>query len=133
MKQTLIAHIIPTISIYADEYQYILTIKANPTQSLANAKHSYHQTLASCFEEILSYMTKLNLADGKDKTMKEIATNIENTVHEIRTLFRPFEDLILSKNTNTAHTALLSEGPIKEKDTLPHISKISKLNNKNYN
>lgn len=119
MKQTLIAHITPTISIYADEYQYILTIKANPTQSLANAKHSYHQTLASCFEEILSYTTKLNLADGKNKTMKEIAINIENTIQEIRTLFRPFEDLVPSKNANTTHTDLLSEGPIIEKDITP--------------
>ena len=116
MKYTLIAHITSTISIYADEYQYILIIKISPTQILSNAKHSYHQTIASCFEEILSHMTKLNLSDGKDKTMKEIATNVENTVQEIRRLFRPFEDLILPKNASTAHTALLSEGPNTKED-----------------
>ncbi len=116
MKYLLIAHITPTISIYADEYQYILAVKASTTQILSNAKHSYHQTIASCFEEILSYKTKLNLADGKDKTMREIANNVENTVQEIRTLFRPFEDLVLSKNANTAHTDLLSEGPKTKED-----------------
>lgn len=116
MKYTLIAHITSTISIYADEYQYILTIKAVATQSLVNAKHSYHQTIASCFEEILSHTTKLNLTNGENKTMKEIAINIENTVQEIRTLFRPFEDLVLSKNANTAHTDLLSEGPSSKED-----------------
>lgn len=116
MKHTLIAHITPTISVYADEYQYILAIKASTTQTLSNAKHSYHQTIAACFEEILSHTTKLNLADGKDKTMREIAENVENTVQEIRTLFRPFEDLVLPKNANRAHTELLSDGPNTKED-----------------
>lgn len=99
MTYKLIAHITSTISMYADEYQYILIIKSNPDQALNNGKHSYHQTISYCFEEILSYLTKSNLADGKDKTVEEMAINMENTIKEIRTILKPFEDLTLSINT----------------------------------
>lgn len=119
MDQTLITQITPLIYLFADRYQYIIIIKSNTTQNLKNADHSYHKTIASCFEEILSQATKLNLADGKDKTMKEVVNIVENTVQEIRTLFRPFEDLVLSKNASTAQTGLVSGGPTKEKDITP--------------
>lgn len=119
MDQTLIAQITPLIYLFADKYQYILIIKANKTQVLNNGYHTYHQTIASCFEEILSYTTKSNLANGENKMMKEIASIVENTVQEIRILFKPFEDLVLSKNANTAHTGLVFGGSSKEKDITP--------------
>ncbi len=97
MDHKLIAHITPTISIFADDRQYILMVRSNPTQAIKNGYHTYHRTIGDCFEEILSHTTILNLADGKDKTMKEIAVVMEKTVKEIREIFRPFEDLTISK------------------------------------
>ena len=97
MEQKLIAHIVPMISLFADEHQYILVFRSNPAQTVKNGYHTYHRTIADCFEEILSYSTKMNLADGRDKTMEEIASIVEDTVENIRELFKPFEELTLSK------------------------------------
>ncbi len=97
MDQKLIAHITPTISLLADDRQYILVIKSNSAQNIKNGYHTYHRTIGDCFEEILSHKIKLNLADEKNKTMKDIAIIVENTAQEIRKLFKPFEELVISK------------------------------------
>lgn len=97
MDQKLIAHITPTISLFADTRQYILVIRANPTQAIKNGYHTYHPTIGACFEEILDHMIRLNLASGRDKTMEKVATIVEKTVQEIRKIFKPFEDLTISK------------------------------------
>ena len=96
MDQKLIAHITPTISVFADRYQYVLVIRGNPAQAIRNGNHSYHQTIGACFEEILDHSVRSNLADGKDKNMKEIASIVEKTAKEIREIFRPFESLTIS-------------------------------------
>lgn len=97
MDHKLIAHITPTISLLADDRQYILVIRANPTQAIKNGYHTYHQTIGACFEEILSHVTRSNLSNDRDKSMKEIAETMEKTVQEIRRIFKPFEDLTISK------------------------------------
>lgn len=93
MPHKLIAHLTPVISLFADDRQYILVIRDNPAQAINNGAHSYYQTIGLCFEEILSHMTKSNLADGKDKTLKDMAAIMEKTIQEVRTLFKPFEEL----------------------------------------
>ena len=97
MDHKLIAHITPTISIFADDCQYILVVRSNPNQSIKNGYHTYHRNIRDCFEEILSHMARFNLADGKNKSMKEITNIIESTVQEIIKIFKPFEDLTISK------------------------------------
>ncbi|HBA45664.1 hypothetical protein A2W67_01110 [Candidatus Nomurabacteria bacterium RIFCSPLOWO2_02_40_28] len=97
MDQKLIAHLTSTISLLADDRQYILVIKSNPTQSIKNGYHTYHRAIGDCFEEILSHMIRLNIADGKDKEMKDIAIIVENTAQKIRKLFKSFEDLVIDK------------------------------------
>lgn len=93
MDQKLIAHITPTISLFADRYQYILVVKASSSQAIKNGHHTYHQTIEACFEELLSHVTRSNLGDDRNKTMQEIAGVIKRTVEEIRRIFKPFEDL----------------------------------------
>jgi len=91
MDQKLIAHLTSTISLLADDRQYILVIKSNPTQSIKNGYHTYHRAIGDCFEEILSHMIRLNIADGN------IAIIVENTAQKIRKLFKSFEDLVIDK------------------------------------
>lgn len=97
MEQKLIVNISPTVSLFADELQYIVVFKANPTQLIRNGHHTYHRTLGDAFEDILSYQVKLNLADDRDKSMKEIANIIESTIQEIKALFKPFEEIFTAK------------------------------------
>lgn len=97
MDQKLIAHVTPTISLLADAYQYILIIRSSPTQLMRNGHHTYHPTIGASFEEILSHLTKSNLANGENKTMIEVATIVENTIQEVRRLFKAFEELAIVK------------------------------------
>ncbi|MDO8600551.1 MAG: hypothetical protein Q7R73_02945 [bacterium] len=92
MNQKLIAHITPTISLFADDRQYVLVIRENKKQTIVRGYHTYFLTIGECFEEVVTHMTRKNLADGKDKTLKEMVSIIENTSKEVRTLFRAIED-----------------------------------------
>lgn len=96
-KHKLIAHITDTISLFADIRQYILVVRETPTQEMRNGYHTYHSTIGSAFEEILTYTTKLNLADGKDKSIKEMASIMEEIVKETRILFKAFEELAIAR------------------------------------
>lgn len=96
-KYKLIAHITPTISLFADIRQYILIIRENPRQEIRNGYHTYHSTIGAVFEEILTYTTKLNLADGKNKTIEDIASIMEEIIKDTRILFRSFEELTIAR------------------------------------
>ncbi len=96
MEQKLIAQITPTIILLADPRQYVLVIKASPTQAIRNGYHTYHTNIGSCFEKIMTHTTRSNLATGEDKTLKEIASIVKSTTQDIRELFKSFEDLIIS-------------------------------------
>ena len=97
--QKLISHITPTISLLADNRQFVVVIKENPGQVINNGFHTYHQTIGGAFEEILSHMTRSQLADGRDKTMEEVAAVVKRTIDEVRSLFKPFEELTITKKT----------------------------------
>lgn len=93
MKYKNILKLNSLISIYADEYQYILIIKENDKQLDNNAKRTYHQSLSGCFEEILFQTIKNNLSNKEIKTISELADELKSSSAYIRNLLTPFESL----------------------------------------
>lgn len=92
-KIQLITNISPTISIYADELNYILIMKNNPKQALKNARHSYHRSLRDLFEDLFELEVRRELANNQEKTIDEMVMIIRRTKRQIQDLIRPFEEL----------------------------------------
>lgn len=89
----LITRINEKISIWADTHQYTVRIKKNRNQREKHAEVWYLPTLDVCFTEIFDYLCKEQLANGKDKSLKEIAKIILEIKEEILKIMEPFVDL----------------------------------------
>ncbi len=89
----LISQISELISIWADDNQYVVRIKSTPKQNIKHAANSYFPTLEACFEEIFEHLCRSRLADGRDKSFREIAQIIVMTKQEIQTIMQPFVEL----------------------------------------
>lgn len=84
-KSKLVAHITPEISIYADHLCYTVIIKE--ASGNAFGRRTYFITIKECFEEILEHLIRSRLADGKDKTIKEMLDIVNSATKEIRKLW----------------------------------------------
>lgn len=97
MDYKLIANLTPTITLLADNMNYILVIRNNPNQVLRNGRPRYFSSIEGWISYLLEYSIRFNLADGQDKTMAQIAENIQATRNEIKRLVAPFEQISLGQ------------------------------------
>ena len=86
----IICEIIPNISIWADEHQYIVRIKSNSSQKDKHAECKYFPSLDYCFQEVFDYLSKQRLTTGHTKTMEEVSEIIRTTKSEIKSILEPF-------------------------------------------
>ena len=84
----LITKINELISIWSDQKQYVVKIGKG-----SKPDYWYFPTLDSCFVEIFDYQCKTKLANGKNKTLRDIAEIILNTRKEILEIIAPFQEL----------------------------------------
>ncbi len=99
MNQKLISHLTPTAALFADDLNYILIIRSNPTQAIRNGKKYYLRSLEDVFSELLEYKLRYSLADGQNKTAEQMLEIIQLTRREIKEIIRPFEDIGSHINT----------------------------------
>lgn len=93
MVHKLISHLTPTVTLLSDELNYILIIRSSTTQQLRNGRHYYFRSIEGVFSELLEYKLRYGLADGQDKTVKEMLALIKTTRREIKEIIKPFEDV----------------------------------------
>jgi hypothetical protein len=86
----LVTRINEKISIYADEGQFIVKIRSRLNQRLDKQETWYFPTLDMCFQEIFDYLCRKRLANGRNKSLKEIAEIILKTREEIMKIMKPF-------------------------------------------
>jgi hypothetical protein len=89
----LVAKINERISIYADENQFVVKVRSKPNQRLDKQESWYFPTLDMCFQEIFDYLCRKRLADGRNKSLKEVAEIILKTREEILKIMEPFVKL----------------------------------------
>lgn len=86
----LITKINDKVSIWANEKQYAVKVQKGEN---SKPDYWYLSGLDACFLEVFDYLTKTKLADGKNKTMKEIAQIIVDTREKILKIMAPFKEL----------------------------------------
>jgi hypothetical protein len=91
MTYRLVSHLAPGISIFADEWNYILLTKENGIGAKKNGHRQYFGTIADCFQAIWDFKVKTALADNQDKTLEDILKILKATREEMRELMKPFE------------------------------------------
>jgi hypothetical protein len=89
----LVTKINEKISIFADESQFIVKVRSKPNQRFDKQETWYFPTLDMCFQEIFDHLCKKRLANGRNKSLKEIAEIILKTREEILKIMEPFAKL----------------------------------------
>jgi hypothetical protein len=89
----LVTKINEEISIFADQNQFIVKVRSKPNQRFDKQETWYFPTLDMCFQEIFDHLCKKRLANGKNKSLKEIAEIILKTREEILKIMEPFTKL----------------------------------------
>ncbi len=94
MEYKLISHLTPTVSMFADNHQYILIVKNNSSQPLKRGHHMYFISLTGCLQEFVNRQIRSALANGADKTVSDMVRIIQKTRHEVLNLLKPFENIV---------------------------------------
>jgi hypothetical protein len=89
----LVTKINEEISIFADESQFIVKVRSKPNQRFDKQETWYFPTLDMCFQEIFDHLCKKRLANGRNKSLKEITEIILKTREEILKIMEPFTKL----------------------------------------
>lgn len=91
IARKLVAKIGDRITLYADEFQYILETKRNLKDKTPQVVYLF--SLSNVFDDIYENAVKEKIADGKDKTLLEISKMIKEVKKDISILLKPFEFL----------------------------------------
>jgi hypothetical protein len=89
----IICEVVPNISIWADEHQYIVRVKKNSGQKDKHAECWYYSSLDYCFQEVFDYLCRERLVEGGSKTLEVVAGIVKDIAKEIKAILKPFVDL----------------------------------------
>ena len=86
----IICEVLPGISIWADEHQYVVRVKKSDRQKDKHAECWYFPSLEYCFQEIFDHLCRERLVVGQAKTLPEVAEVVKAVRTEIRSILEPF-------------------------------------------
>lgn len=87
--EKLICTIGDRMKLSADEYQYILDYKHSTKDK--TWRRVYLTMLAHVFDEVYEIILKENIADDKDKTLKEISKIVKETKKMVADILKPLD------------------------------------------
>lgn len=89
----IICDVVPNISIWADEHQYIVRVKKSSSQKDKHAECWYYPSLDYCFQGVFDYLCREKLSEGGSKSLEAVASIVKDISKEVKDILKPFVDL----------------------------------------